>query len=42
VSSLETAWSSPEQRDRCLEGLVADGLVEPVGHRRYTLPGCPT
>jgi A/G-specific adenine glycosylase len=27
------------QRDRCLGGLVADGLVEPVGRGRYALPG---
>jgi A/G-specific adenine glycosylase len=27
------------QRDRSLDGLVADGLVEPVGGGRYALPG---
>lgn len=27
------------RRMRCLDGLVADGLVEPVGRGRYQLPG---
>jgi A/G-specific adenine glycosylase len=27
------------QRDRCLDGLVADGLVEPLPGDRYQLPG---
>ena len=29
----------PAQRDRCLDGLVADGLVEPLPRNRYRLPG---
>jgi A/G-specific adenine glycosylase len=29
----------PAQRDRCLDGLVADGLVEPLPRGRYRLPG---
>lgn len=28
-----------QQVDRCLDGLVEDGLVEPVGHGRFALPG---
>jgi A/G-specific adenine glycosylase len=28
-----------EQRDRCLDALVADGLVEPVAGGHFTLPG---
>jgi A/G-specific adenine glycosylase len=27
------------QRSRCLDGLVADGLVEPLSENRYRLPG---
>jgi A/G-specific adenine glycosylase len=29
----------PAQRDRCLDSLVADGLVEPLPRGRYRLPG---
>jgi len=29
----------PAQRDRCLDGLVADGLVEPLRGKRFALPG---
>ncbi len=29
----------PAQRDRCLDGLVADGLVEPLPRGRFGLPG---
>lgn len=29
----------PLQRDRCLDALVADGLVEPLPRRRFALPG---
>jgi A/G-specific adenine glycosylase len=29
----------PLQRDRCLDALVSDGLVEPLSGRRYRLPG---
>jgi A/G-specific adenine glycosylase len=29
----------PGQRERCLDGLVADGLVEPLSHNRFRLPG---
>jgi A/G-specific adenine glycosylase len=34
---LDLAWSEAEQRDRCLAGLVADGLLTRVGDR-YALP----
>jgi A/G-specific adenine glycosylase len=29
----------PGQRERCLDGLVADGLVEPLGANEFSLPG---
>lgn len=35
---LEAAWSDPVQRERALDGLVADGLVELVGSDRFGLP----
>ena len=35
-TALELVWSEPVQRQRALDGLVADGLVEPVE------PGAPT
>jgi A/G-specific adenine glycosylase len=36
---LEVAWREPLQRARALDGLVADGLVEPLADGRYRLPG---
>jgi A/G-specific adenine glycosylase len=35
---LDAAWPEPVQRERALDTLVADGLVEPLAHRRYRLP----
>lgn len=35
---LDLAWPQAEQRGRCLDGLVADGLVEPRAGGRYGLP----
>ena len=34
---LEQAWREPAQRERCLESLVADGLLVPAGEG-YALP----
>ena len=31
--AMERAWPEPEQRTRCLAGLVADGLLVPNGRR---------
>jgi A/G-specific adenine glycosylase len=31
----------PGQRDRCLDGLVADGLIEPLSDHRFRLPTSP-
>jgi A/G-specific adenine glycosylase len=35
---LDTVWHEPVQRARALDGLVADGLVEPLAGDRYRLP----
>ncbi|MEW1956339.1 A/G-specific adenine glycosylase [Kineococcus sp. NPDC059986] len=35
---LEACWPDARQRARCLDGLVADGLVEPLEDGRFTLP----
>lgn len=37
--ALDRAWADAVQRERALDGLVADGLVEPLGRNRYRLPG---
>jgi A/G-specific adenine glycosylase len=36
--ALEAAWVDPAQRERCLDGLVSDGLVEPLAGA-FILPG---
>ena len=38
VRALERAWPEPQQRTRCLAGLVADGLLVPSADG-YALPG---
>jgi A/G-specific adenine glycosylase len=35
---LDAVWEEPVQRDRALDGLVADGLVEPMENGMYRLP----
>jgi A/G-specific adenine glycosylase len=35
--TMERAWPEPEQRQRCLAGLVTDGLLVPRGDG-YALP----
>lgn len=35
---LVRAWPDSVQRERALDGLVADGLVEPLGRTRFRLP----
>jgi A/G-specific adenine glycosylase len=37
-SLLDQVWHDPVQRARALDGLVADGLVEPLENRSYRLP----
>ena len=36
---LDLVWPDAVQRERALDGLVADGLVELVGEESYALPG---
>jgi A/G-specific adenine glycosylase len=36
--ALDLAWPDPVQRARALDGLVADGLVDPLPDGRYALP----
>ncbi|MBA0053835.1 A/G-specific adenine glycosylase [Streptomyces sp. AJS327] len=38
-STLDRVWHEPVQRARALDGLVADGLVEPLEGGAYRLPG---
>jgi A/G-specific adenine glycosylase len=35
---LDRVWDEPVQRARALDGLVADGLVEPLPGGLYRLP----
>ena len=36
---LDLVWSDAAQRDRCLAGLIEDGLVEPLDDDLFALPG---
>jgi A/G-specific adenine glycosylase len=36
---LDAVWADDVQRERALDSLVADGLVDPVSEGRYRLPG---
>jgi A/G-specific adenine glycosylase len=38
MESLAAAWAEPVQRARALDGLVADGLVDPLPDGRMALP----
>jgi A/G-specific adenine glycosylase len=38
-SRLDAVWPDPVQRARALDGLVADGLVDPLPDGRFALPG---
>lgn len=38
AATLAGAWAEPEQRERCLAGLVADGLAVAAGPSAYALP----
>ncbi|MFC7329276.1 A/G-specific adenine glycosylase [Marinactinospora rubrisoli] len=38
-SALDAVWDEPVQRERALDALVADGLVDPLEDGRYALPG---
>lgn len=39
LDQLAQGWPDPVQRQRCLDGLVLDGLVQPLDGSRYRLPG---
>jgi A/G-specific adenine glycosylase len=39
AAQVEQAWPEREQRERCLAGLVADGLLTQVTPGRWALPG---
>ena len=39
ASALEGAWTEALQRQRCLDALIADGLVKPLAGHRFALPG---
>jgi A/G-specific adenine glycosylase len=40
AGEVDAAWSADDaQRERCLNSLVTDGLVEPLAGNRYRLPG---
>lgn len=36
---LDIVWADARQRERALDGLIADGLVDPLDDGRYALPG---
>jgi A/G-specific adenine glycosylase len=36
---FDAVWAGPAQLARALDGLVADGLVDPLPDGRYALPG---
>ncbi|NAZ76858.1 A/G-specific adenine glycosylase [Kineococcus sp. T13] len=38
AAELAACWDDAAQRARCLDGLVADGLVEPLEDGRFALP----
>ena len=40
-TALDRAWSDDLQRARALDGLVADGLIDPLPDGRFALPGHP-
>ena len=40
-AELEALSADEIQRERCLDSLVADGLVEPLARGRFRLPGTP-
>ncbi|MFB9906170.1 A/G-specific adenine glycosylase [Allokutzneria oryzae] len=38
-AQLDAAWSDPGQRDRCLDSLLVDGLIEQTPNGLFSLPG---
>jgi A/G-specific adenine glycosylase len=39
AAALDTVWDDAAQRARALDGLVADGLIDPLPDGRFALPG---
>ena len=39
AAEAEAAWPAAEQRERCLAGLVEDGLLTQITPGRWALPG---
>jgi A/G-specific adenine glycosylase len=37
-AKLDLVWPDAQQRERALDGLIADGLVDPVAKGEYALP----
>ena len=37
-AALDVVWPDPVQRERALDGLVADGLIDPLPDGRFALP----
>ncbi len=37
-AALDAAWPDATQRERALDGLVADGLAEPLANGSFRLP----
>jgi A/G-specific adenine glycosylase len=35
---LDVVWADATQRERALDSLIVDGLVDPLPDGRYTLP----
>ena len=38
-ADFDAVWAKQAQLDRALDGLVADGLVDPLPDGRFALPG---
>jgi A/G-specific adenine glycosylase len=38
-ADFDVVWAEQAQLDRALDGLVADGLVDPLPDGRFALPG---
>jgi A/G-specific adenine glycosylase len=39
AAALDIVWTDPAQRERALDSLVGDGLVDPLPDGRFALPG---
>jgi A/G-specific adenine glycosylase len=37
-AALEVVWAQTGQRERALDSLVADGLIDPLPDGRFALP----